>query len=142
QKTRTRGVVHRSAAQATTRAERLHEKHLANGGRNSDSFRSVSSSGRQNAMESPGEMSMAAQNSRIEGFAQLFHHYYMALASDFECQAEEPAEWRELSPNERKRLVAATRLALMEAESGATLADEPTDSVRRNTGSEGRECGC
>ncbi len=85
---------------------------------------------------------MAAHSSRVEGFAELFHHYYTALASDFDCRAEANPNWLELSPNERKRLVAATRLALMEAESTAAASDDRSDAIRHNAGSEGRECGC
>jgi hypothetical protein len=85
---------------------------------------------------------MAAHSNRVEGFAELFHHYYTALASDFDCRGEEGPGWGELSPNERKRLVAATRLALMEAGSAAAPPDEQADAIRQNTGSEGRECGC
>lgn len=85
---------------------------------------------------------MAAHVDRVEGFAELFHHYYTALASDFDCRAQETPEWEELMPNERKRLVAATRLALMEAGSAAAPDDHQSDSDRRLAGSEGRECGC
>lgn len=53
----------------------------------------------------------------VENFAELLHHYYQALAPDFGCSNAEKDEWQALPANERRRLVAATRLALMETES-------------------------
>ncbi len=85
---------------------------------------------------------MSAHTDRVEGFAELLHHYYTALASDFDCQAEESADWRELTPNERRRFVAATRLALMEAGTVSVNGDQQSDSACPNSGSVGRECGC
>jgi hypothetical protein len=85
---------------------------------------------------------MAAHVDRVEGFAELFHHYYTALASDFDCHAQQTPEWEELMPNERKRFLAATRLALMEAGPPTVPDEQQSDSARYNAGSEGRECGC
>ncbi len=85
---------------------------------------------------------MAASIDKVEGFAELFHHYYTALASDFECEARESPEWRELLPKERRRFVAATRLALLEAGSAGLHNDGQAPSASHNAGSEGRECGC
>ena len=82
---------------------------------------------------------MSVNLEQIEGFAELFHHYYSALAPDFGCPVEEKPEWRELTLNERRRIVAATRLALIEAES-STSSDETIAPVHQGT--EGRECGC
>lgn len=83
-------------------------------------------------------MNMVAR--KIEGFAELFHHYYSALATDFGCPAVEATDWERLPANERKRLVAATRLALMDSESGFEPEARPISSVA--SASEGRECGC
>lgn len=77
---------------------------------------------------------------RVEGFAELFHHYYTALASDFGCASGPQPEWRELNQNERRRLIAATRLALLDTASRAQ--DENVSPVLGKQGSEGRECGC
>jgi len=77
---------------------------------------------------------------RIEGFAELFHHYYTALASDFGCAPSQQPEWSELERNERKRLIAATRLALMDATSQTQ--GETAGRAFANHGTEGRECGC
>lgn len=63
-----------------------------------------------------------------EQLARLFHHYRGALASDFNCQAgEEVSAWDRAPQQERKLMVAAARLALLE------LATVPikTDSDRK-----------
>jgi hypothetical protein len=77
---------------------------------------------------------------RVEGFVELFHHYYTALASDFGCASGQQPEWRELDRNEQKRLIAATHLALMEATCQKQAGT--AGSVFANQGTEGRECGC
>jgi len=59
------------------------------------------------------------QKVSAEQFARLFHHYYEALAPDFNCTAESPVEaWPEVPPNERSRMVAAARLVLLDLRSG------------------------
>jgi len=85
---------------------------------------------------------MSVNPGRVEDFAELFHHYYSALAPDFGCSAEDQPEWRELRPDERRHFVAATRLALMEAESLPSHAGAQRCDSSRAEGSEGRECGC
>lgn len=57
------------------------------------------------------------QNVSAEELARLFHHYQDALAHDFDCQAGEEAassSWERTPQNERKLMVAAARLALLE----------------------------
>ncbi len=50
-----------------------------------------------------------------EQFARAFHHYHEALAPDFNCgTAVPPDSWQDLPLNERSRLIAAARLALLE----------------------------
>jgi hypothetical protein len=51
-----------------------------------------------------------------EELAKLFHHYQEALAQDFNCEPgpESVASWEQTPPNERKRMIAAARLALLE----------------------------
>jgi len=83
---------------------------------------------------------MSVSLERVEGFAELFHHYYQALAADFECSSTDKPEWHDLALNERRRFVAATRLALMEAGSHASNVSRSNDD--RRFGTEGRECGC
>lgn len=83
---------------------------------------------------------MASNLNRIENFAESFHHYYSALAPDFDCAGNGESDWHMLPPNERRRFVAATRLALLEAESFPDPS-EGTEHARAR-GAEGRECGC
>jgi len=57
------------------------------------------------------------QNVSAEELARLFHHYQDALAHDFDCPAGEeavPSLWDRTPHNERKLMVAAARLALLE----------------------------
>lgn len=82
---------------------------------------------------------MSIDLDRVEGFAELFHHYYSALAPDFGGLPEEKPEWESLTFNERRRLVAATRLALMEV---SARSDEDHSRPVSRQGTEGRECGC
>jgi hypothetical protein len=64
-----------------------------------------------------------------EQLAKLFHHYREALAQDFNRKPKEeaPASWEQTSNQERKLMVAAVRLALLE------LAETPSpdDSSRK-----------
>jgi len=59
-----------------------------------------------------------------EQLARLFHHYREALAPDFGCAAASGFEsWGEVPPNERGRMVAAARLALLELDSAVPEPD-------------------
>ncbi len=60
-------------------------------------------------------MSMIQEVS-AEQLARLFHHYHQALAHDCDSQEREnnPACWDTTPDSERKRMVAAARLALLE----------------------------
>ena len=60
-----------------------------------------------------------------EELAKLFHHYRTALAHDFDCPGGEGAtfSWDHTPQQERKLMVAAARLALLE------LATAPAQSV-------------
>lgn len=51
-----------------------------------------------------------------EELAKLFHHYRGALAHDFDCQKNEDgmSPWDRTPQSERKLMVAAARLALLE----------------------------
>jgi len=82
---------------------------------------------------------MAMNLEKVEGFAELFHHYYSALAPDFGCSEDEATDWDRLPANERRRFVAATRLALQESESCESQARRSSPG---QFGTEGRECGC
>jgi len=61
------------------------------------------------------------QEVSAEELAKLFHHYQEALAQDFNCEPspEAAASWDETPQNQRKRMIAAARLALLELASTA-----------------------
>jgi hypothetical protein len=55
------------------------------------------------------------QDISAEQLARLFLHYREALAQDFHCKgSEEAPAWDQTSDQERKLMVAAARLALLE----------------------------
>jgi hypothetical protein len=55
-----------------------------------------------------------------ERLAELFHHYHEALTPEMTGKGSERGSWREVPPQEKSRLVAAARLALLELESMAS----------------------
>jgi hypothetical protein len=58
---------------------------------------------------------MSLQEVLPEQLAQLFHHYHQALAPHFACHAEaDPEPWEQVPSQEKNRLIAAARLALVE----------------------------
>lgn len=61
------------------------------------------------------------QDVSAEQLAKLFHHYRGALAHDFDCQGGEEASssWDHAPQHERKLMVAAARLALLELAAAA-----------------------
>jgi hypothetical protein len=60
---------------------------------------------------------MSIEEVPAERLAELFHHYHQALGSN--------ESWEEMPQQEKRRLIAATRLALVEL---ASTARERTDS--------------
>jgi hypothetical protein len=56
------------------------------------------------------------QDVSAEELAKLFHHYRGALAHDFDCSSgpDAPSSWDRTPQSERKLMVAAARLALLE----------------------------
>ncbi len=84
---------------------------------------------------------MTVQDKEVESFAESFYKFHEALAPDFGCETKYDPDWQDLTSNERKRIVAAARLALMELGSecpspmGEFFRDWPSG------GTEGRECG-
>jgi hypothetical protein len=53
-----------------------------------------------------------------ERLAELFHHYHQALMPETSGKGgEERGSWREVPPQEKSRLGAAARLALLELDS-------------------------
>lgn len=63
------------------------------------------------------------QDVSAEQLAKLFHHYRAALAQDCDSKGQETSAWERAPQSERKLLVAAARLALLE------LATTPAPSV-------------
>jgi hypothetical protein len=67
------------------------------------------------------------QNVSAEDLAKLFHHYHEALAHDFQGRAQREAEgsWEQAPQDERRLMVAAARMTLLElaATSEAEQAD-------------------
>ena len=69
--------------------------------------------------------SMSTQEVFVQHFARLFDHYQHALNSDNpESTNAQPRAWSALPADERNRMVAAARLAIMEMETNARLEDE------------------
>jgi hypothetical protein len=62
-----------------------------------------------------------------EELARLFHHYRGALAHDFDCAGSEEnaaSSWDRTPQQERKLMVAAARLALLELATASSSASE------------------
>jgi hypothetical protein len=58
---------------------------------------------------------MSIQEVPAEQLAELIHHYHRALEPDCGCPSRPDAEtWEQIPQQEKSRLVAATRLALLE----------------------------
>jgi len=59
---------------------------------------------------------MSIQDVSAEELAKLVHHYQGALASDFGCESQErmSAPWDQTPQNQRKLMITAARLALLE----------------------------
>jgi hypothetical protein len=71
---------------------------------------------------------MSIQEVSPEKLAELFHHYHQALGPDFGGASKSaPQSWDEVPQQEKRRVVAAARLALLEI---ASTAREWEDSRR------------
>ncbi|MBZ5654378.1 MAG: hypothetical protein LAO56_03765 [Acidobacteriia bacterium] len=58
---------------------------------------------------------MSIQEVSAEQLAELLHHYHQAIGPDFSCAGKpNAAAWGQIPQQEKSRLVAATRLALLE----------------------------
>jgi hypothetical protein len=79
-----------------------------------------------------------------EKLAILVHRYREALAPDFGLQPAASPEWGEISLQERSRMIAATRLALLDLRSASLykISGELPPVAEFAGGSEGKECGC
>jgi len=68
---------------------------------------------------------MSMQELSPELLAKAFFHYHEALGPDFGCSNEpHPNSWNEVSEQERARMVAAARLALLEISSELNHKDD------------------
>jgi hypothetical protein len=86
---------------------------------------------------------MSAETVSPERLAMLLHHYSEALAPNFGLRPSSSPDWEDLSPDQRKRMVAATRLALLDLRSmpsHRSPTDMPFPGFMGET--EGKECGC
>jgi hypothetical protein len=84
-----------------------------------------------------------------EELAKLFFHYREALAADYECAPADESGfdpcWEAVRSKERKLLVAAARMVLLELTNSGSedaIGDKNQASHGRVEGSEGKECGC
>ena len=58
---------------------------------------------------------MSIQEVSAEQLAELFHHYHQALAPDFGSHVHSTQNsWQDIPQQDRSRMVAAARLALLE----------------------------
>ena len=66
-----------------------------------------------------GNFMSSLQNVSAEDLAKLFHHYHEALAHDFHGHMSREAtfSWEQASQNDRKLMIAAARLTLLELRS-------------------------
>jgi len=67
-----------------------------------------------------------------EQLAELFHHYHQALGPDFGCAGKPIADsWKEVSQQEKGRMVAAARLTLLELDSAYSKSESPIEYFAR-----------
>jgi hypothetical protein len=69
---------------------------------------------------------MSIQEVSAEQLAELFHQYHQALGPDFGCTSHSaPESWDHVSQQERNRMVAAARVAILEVASTTTEPEDP-----------------
>lgn len=71
-------------------------------------------------------MSISIQDVSAEQLARLFHHYHQTLSPtpDFGKGSESTGSWEDVPPQERRRLVTAAGLTLIELDSTDPQAKE------------------
>jgi hypothetical protein len=67
---------------------------------------------------------MSTQEVFVQQFARLFHHYQEALSPEIEQSSAQSDAWKTVPPDERHRMVAAARLAILELETNARMEDD------------------
>jgi hypothetical protein len=84
---------------------------------------------------------MSIREVSAEQLAQIFHHYNQALEPDFIRDSQSNGHtWERLPQPERRRMIEAARLALLEL---ASTAAEPEEDSRRYFAKPGKaEWGC
>lgn len=86
---------------------------------------------------------MSIQELSPELLAKAFFHYHEALGPDFGCSSEpHPNSWEEVSQQERARMVAAARLALLEVRSELNRQEQEGDRSRYFAKPGSAEWGC
>jgi len=85
---------------------------------------------------------MSIKEVTAENLASLFFHYQAALAPDFGCSSEELTDWTKMPANERKRMIAAARLTLLDLSTDEESASRSTTEKTDYRPEEGREWGC
>jgi hypothetical protein len=87
---------------------------------------------------------MSIHDVTAENLASLFFHYQAALAADFGCAPQGSAGWAAMPANERRRMIAAARLTLLDLSSDGIAPEAATETKVRgdHRGEEGREWGC
>ncbi len=79
----------------------------------------------QDAPKGAAKESMSTQEVFVQQFARLFHHYQEALSPETEsARAAQPEAWNSVPRDERHRMVAAARLAILELEANARMQDD------------------
>jgi hypothetical protein len=74
-----------------------------------------------NCAQKGAQQDMSTQEVFVQQFARLFHHYRDALSPEAE---QGSASWNLVPADERHRLVAAARLAILELETNARMEDD------------------
>ena len=67
---------------------------------------------------------MSTQEVFVQQFARLFHHYQEALSPASEPPERDSQSSSNVSADDRNRLMAAARLAILEMETNARLEDD------------------
>lgn len=84
---------------------------------------------------------MTVHEGQVELFAENFYRFHGVLAPDFGFGGNYDSRWEELTSNEKKRIVAAARLALVEVGTDESATGEGFFQDWPSGGTEGRECG-
>ena len=74
---------------------------------------------------------MSIHEVSAEQLASVFHHYREALAPDFDCAEERQVRpWQQVPANQRKCMIAAARLTLLDIAAAAQRWESPEECRR------------